>query len=74
MFNSLNNKPEDVRRAVEETAKLAAKLKAKKEKVTIVEECGECYGCVTMRKKCINEIDNAVYDDDGIYMYTKETV
>jgi|TARA_R110002110_G_scaffold380336_1_gene591063 hypothetical protein len=31
MFNSLNNKPEDVRRAVEETAKLAAKLKAKKE-------------------------------------------
>ena len=56
MFNSLNNKPEDVRKALEETAKLAAKLKAKQEKVTIVEECGECYGCVTMRKKCTGEI------------------
>ena len=51
MFNSLNNKPEDVRRALVETAKLAEKLKAKKDKLVIktyIEddecktECGQC--------------------------------
>ena len=64
MFNSLNNKPEDVRKALEETAKLAAKLKANQTTVkvndnlfvTIEEDCGKCYGCVTMRKKCTGEI------------------
>lgn len=54
MFNSLNNKPEDVTRAVVETAKLAEKLKAKKDKLVIktyIEddecktECGQCFIC-----------------------------
>ena len=56
MFESLKNTTAEVSYAMKETAKLAAKLKSKKEKVTIVEECGECYGCVTMRHKCINEV------------------
>lgn len=93
MFNSLNNRPEDVVKALEETAKLAAKLKAKKETlkvndnlfITIEEDC-DCFGCTTMRHKCekdfdwqkeqtndLKEMDKSVYDDDGIYMHTKET-
>ena len=36
MFNSLNNAPADVVKALAETKKLAEILKSKKEKVTIV--------------------------------------
>ena len=78
-FNSLNNSPAEVVYAMEETKKLAEKLKAKQTTVkvndnlfvTIEEDC-DCFGCGTMRHKC--EKDNAVYDDDGIYMHTQERV
>jgi hypothetical protein len=64
MFESIYNTPAEVSYAMKETAKLAAKLKKLQSKkptnaelffMKMTEDCGKCYGCVTMRKKCIKE-------------------
>tara|TARA_B100000953_G_scaffold280253_1_gene256925 strand:- start:594 stop:761 length:168 start_codon:yes stop_codon:yes gene_type:complete len=55
MFESLRNSPKSVVYALNETAKLAKKLKAKKTAVA-TEDCGKCYGCATMRSVCTGDI------------------
>jgi len=57
MFESLRNSPKSVVYALNETAKLAEKLKAKKSAVVVEkEDCGKCYGCGTMRSVCTGAI------------------
>ena len=67
-FNSLRNTPAEVSYAMKETAKLAAKLKKLQSKkatnaelffkkyLEVKEDCGKCYGCVSMRSVCTGEI------------------
>jgi hypothetical protein len=57
MFESLRNSPKSVVYALNETAKLAKKLKAKQSAVVVEkEDCGKCYGCGTMRSVCTGAI------------------
>jgi hypothetical protein len=64
-FNSLRNTPAQVSHALQETDKLVAKLSAKKatnaelffkKYLEVKEDCGKCYGCVSMRSVCTGEI------------------
>jgi len=57
MFESLRNSSKSVVKSLNETAKLAKKLKAKQSAVVVEkEDCGVCYGCGTMRSICTGAI------------------